>query len=304
LPHAIAQAETGGIARLTVPLSDGTAMSVAVSGQGPDLLFVHGWSAHAGFFEDIQHRLEGRFRVIAPDLRAHGSTPRGRAPLTMKQLASDLNAMVEALDVHHAVAIGWSMGAMVLWRLLADHGAARFAGLVVEDMSPRILNDHAWALGMTNGIDAATSQRACESMRANWAAYADAFAPRMFARDSRHRLGEDRERVVREFAAHDGDAMADLWTSMAAEDARPILPELKLPVRVIHGALSEAYSPETSRFLVETLPDAELVSFARSGHAPHLEEPERFASAVAEFADRVQPAGAVKNPTSSEGSTS
>lgn len=304
MPHANALAETGGIARLTVPLCDGAAMSVAVSGQGPDLLFVHGWSAHAGFFEDIQHRLESRFRVIAPDLRAHGSTPRGTAPLTIGQLANDLNAVIEALDVHHAVAIGWSMGAMVLWRLLADRGAARFAGLVVEDMSPRILNDHAWALGMTNGIDAATSQRACDAMRANWAAYAEAFAPRMFARDSRHRLGEARERVVREFAAHDGDAMADLWTSMAAEDARSILPELKLPVRVIHGALSEAYSPETSRFLVETLPDAELVSFARSGHAPHLEEPERFASAVAEFADRVQPAGAVKNPTSSEGSTS
>lgn len=304
MPHANALAEAGGIARQTVPLSDGTAMSVAVSGQGPDLIFVHGWSAHSGFFEEIQSRLADRFRVIVPDLRAHGSTPRGTAPLTIRQLADDLNDMTEALEVRGAVAIGWSMGAMVLWRLLAVHGASRFAGLVVEDMSPRILNDHAWSLGMSNGIDAATSQRACESMRNNWPAYADAFAPRMFARDSRHRLGEARERVVREFAAHDGDAMADLWTSMAAEDARPILPELKLPVRVIHGALSEAYSPETSRFLVETLPDAEVVSFARSGHAPHLEEPERFASAVAEFADRVQPAGAIKNPTSSEGSTS
>lgn len=304
MPHANALAETGGIARLTVPLGDGAAMSVAVSGHGPDLLFVHGWSAHAGFFEDIQHRLEGRFRVIAPDLRAHGSTPRGSAPLTIRQLASDLHQLIDALDLRGAVAAGWSMGAMVLWRMIADHGADRLAGLVVEDMSPRILNDHAWTLGMSNGIDASTSQRACDSMRANWPAYAEAFAPRMFARDSRHRLGEARERVVREFAAHDGDAMADLWTSMAAEDARPILPELKLPVRVIHGALSEAYSPETSRFLVETLPDAELVSFARSGHAPHLEEPERFASAVAEFADRVQPDGAIKNPTSSEGSTS
>ncbi|MEN0653820.1 MULTISPECIES: alpha/beta fold hydrolase [Hyphobacterium] len=304
MPHANALAEAGGIARLKVPLGDGTGMSVAVSGEGPDLLLVHGWSAHAGFFEDVQHRLADRFRVIAPDLRAHGATPRGTAPLTIRQLADDLNRMFEALAVRDAVVSGWSMGAMVLWRMMADHGAQRIAGLIVEDMSPRILNDHAWTLGMSNGIDASTSQRACDSMRANWMAYAEAFAPRMFARDSRHRLGKTRDWVVGEFAAHDGDAMADLWTSMAAEDARPILPELKLPVRVIHGALSEAYSPETSRFLVETLPDAEVVSFARSGHAPHLEEPERFSSAVAEFADRVQPAGGHKNPTSSEGSKS
>lgn len=304
MPQANAQADAGEIARLTVPLNDGTPMSVAVSGHGPDLVLVHGWSAHSGFFKDIQAQLGARFRVIVPDLRAHGATPRGSAPLTIDQLALDLAEMTEALGVRSAVAVGWSMGAMVLWRLLARAEPGRFAGLVVEDMSPRIVNDHAWSLGMSNGIDATTSHRAAETMRADWNAYAEAFAPRMFARDSRHRQGATRDWVVREFQAHDGAAMADLWTSMAAEDARPILPELKLPVRVIHGALSEAYSPETSRFLVETLPDAEVTPFERSGHAPHLEEPERFAGAVAEFAARVQPAGDAKNPTSSEGSTS
>lgn len=304
MPHANALADAGETARLSVPLGDGTTMSVSVRGNGPDLLLVHGWSAHSGFFNDIQARLSHRFRVIAPDLRAHGLTPAGERELTIKQLADDLGEMCDALALSNAVGIGWSMGAMVLWRMMSERGTGRFAGLIVEDMSPRILNDHAWTLGMSNGIDASTSHRAAETMRGDWAAYAGAFAPRMFARDSRHRSGEIRDWVVGEFAAHDGDAMADLWTSMAAEDARPILPELKLPVRVIHGALSEAYSPETSRFLVETLPDAEVLPFARSGHAPHLEEPERFASAVAEFADRVQPAGSHNNPESFEGSRS
>lgn len=266
-------------------------MSVAVSGSGPDLLMVHGWSAHAGFFEDLSNRLSASFRVIAPDLRGHGETPAGTAPRTIAQLADDVRALSDALELSDAVALGWSMGASVLWRLMADHGTGRFAGLIIEDMSPRILNDHAWSLGMSNGLDAETSRRATDNMRADWPAYAAAFAPRMFARDSLQRRGETGAWAAREFAARDGAVMADFWTSLAREDSRPILPELRLPVRVINGALSEAYSPETSRFLVESLPDGELVTFPRSGHAPHLEEAERFADAVTEFARRVQPAG-------------
>ncbi|HAQ36807.1 MAG: hypothetical protein CMF74_12990 [Maricaulis sp.] len=301
MAQADALSDSGRVDRLGVPLRDGALMSVAVSGTGPDLLLVHGWSAHAGFFDSIRTRLDQSFRVIAPDLRGHGQSAPGSAPLTIDQLADDMGVLAHALDLQDAVALGWSMGATVLWRHLAEHGSNRFSGLIVEDMSPRILNDHAWVLGMTNGLDAQSSKRATEIMRADWAAYASAFAPRMFARESLTRCGDIAAWAAREIAACDGAVMADLWTSMAAEDSRPFLTELKLPVRVIHGAMSEAYSPETSRFLVETLPDAELVTFTRSGHAPHLEEAERFADAVAEFARRVQPPG-VHNPNNSEGS--
>ena len=74
---------------------------------------------------------------------------------------------------------------------------------------------------------------------------------------------------------------------MAKQDVRADLPAMNLPVLVTYGERSQAYGPETSRFLVETLPDATQRAFARSGHAPHLEEPEEFSSAVSAFARHV-----------------
>ncbi len=275
-------------------MSDGSVMHYRDLGTGPVLLLVHGWAASGDFFDSLVAHLGQDFRIVIPDLRAHGATPAGRAPLNIDLLASDLQTLVETLDLENIVALGWSMGATVLWQMFVRYGHARFAGLVIEDMSPRILNTESWALGMATGMDIAGSSRAIEAMRSDWPAYAAAFAPRMFARGRAAREPEMVEDIVHRLSRRDGDAMADLWLSMASQDLREALPAMNLPTLVTSGARSEAYGPETSRYLVKTLPDAQTIAFAQSGHAPHLEEPEEFARAVAQFASRTQ-APAVNN---------
>jgi len=276
-------------------MSDGSLMYYRDLGTGPVLLLVHGWAASGDFFDSLVAHLGHQFRIVIPDLRAHGATPAGTAPLNIDLLAGDLQTLVEALDLKDVVALGWSMGATVLWQMFVRYGHARFAGVVIEDMSPRILNTESWALGMATGMDIAGSRRAIEAMRSDWPAYAAAFAPRMFARGRAACEPEMVEDIVLRLSRRDGDAMADLWLSMASQDLREALPAMNLPTLVASGVRSEAYGPETSRYLVETLPDAQTIAFAKSGHAPHLEEPKEFARAVAQFASRIQ-APAVTQP--------
>tara|TARA_R110000868_G_scaffold63499_2_gene191580 strand:+ start:10100 stop:11035 length:936 start_codon:yes stop_codon:yes gene_type:complete len=278
-------------------MSDGAPMYYRDYGTGPVLLLVHGWAASGDFFDGLVDQLAADFRVVIPDLRAHGETPAGSGPLDIDLLASDLQTLIETLELEHIVALGWSMGATVLWQMMARNGHARFAGLIIEDMSPRILNTEDWALGMATGMDIAGSGRAIEAMRNDWPAYAAAFAPRMFARGRAAREPEMIDDVVARLSRRDGDAMADLWLSMANQDLREALPAMKLPTLVITGARSEAYGPETSRYLVETLPDAQSITFAKSGHAPHLEEPKEFARAVAHFASRAHAAALTNHKT-------
>jgi pimeloyl-ACP methyl ester carboxylesterase len=277
-------------------MSDGSVMRYRDLGTGPVVLLVHGWAAAGDFFDPLIDQLAADFRVVIPDLRAHGETPAGPAPLDIDLLASDLQTLMETLDLKRVTALGWSMGATVLWQMIVRNGHDRFAGLIIEDMSPRILNTADWALGMATGMDIAGSGRAIEAMRNDWPAYAAAFAPRMFARGRAAREPAMIEDIVARLSRRDGGAMADLWLSMANQDLREALPAMNLPTLVISGARSEAYGPETSRYLVEALPEAQSISFAKSGHAPHLEEPKEFASAVAHFASRAH-AAAVTNET-------
>lgn len=272
-----------------VVLRDGTPMAFSDTGAGPVILAIHGWAASRGFFADLADRLGDRYRVIIPDLRAHGDTPAGSLPLDMDTLADDITELMDKLDLDPVVLIGWSMGAMVAWAMIRQNGTDRLTGLVVEDMTPRVLNDADWDLGMSRGLTETSSVRATDLMRADWPAYAAGFAPRLFAaRHADHALVRE---AAEELSRRDGEAMAALWTSMTSQDMRPVLGEMRLPILVAHGAESAAYGPETSRYLVDTLPQADRLEFAHSGHTPHLEQAEDFARAVDQFVSR-QRAGA------------
>ncbi|WP_323761949.1 alpha/beta hydrolase [Maricaulis sp.] len=265
-------------------LRDGTVMSYRELGQGPVLLLVHGWAASSAFFDTIARALSDEFRVLVPDLRGHGDTPAGTPPTTIGDLADDLDELLTRKGLSRIVALGWSMGATVLWSMIQRHGHDRLAGMVIEDMSPRILNDETWSLGMSSGMDSNASSRATEAMRADWPAYAATFAPRMFARDRAAREPQMVADALSLLRARDADAMADLWSSMAQQDLRPELPGMAIPALIAFGERSDAYGPETSRYLVETLPAATAHGFAHSGHAPHLEQPEEFVDVVRNFA--------------------
>ncbi|WP_291841777.1 alpha/beta hydrolase [Maricaulis sp.] len=280
-PH---RPEEGARPTQRLTLRDGTVMAYRDLGDGPALLLVHGWAASGEFFDTVAGLLADEFRILVPDLRGHGLTPAGPGPTSIADLADDMHEFLATLGLTDVVMLGWSMGATVLWSMIERHGYDRLAGMVIEDMSPRILNDESWALGMSSGMDVAASIRATAAMRADWPAYAAAFAPRMFARDRAAREPQIVADALTLLRARNADAMADLWASMAQQDLRPRLSGMAIPALIAFGERSDAYGPETSRYLVETLPAAQAHGFAHSGHAPHLEQPEEFVDAVKTFA--------------------
>ena len=156
-------------------------------------MLLHGLMAHGGFFR-AQDALADDFRIIAIDLRGHGASPaaNGAAP-TVERMAADVAELAEALDLEGAIGVGWSLGATVLWHVLAGPAAARFAGAVVVDMTARVRNDDEWDLGL--------SPEACEARSAR--------DPRRF-RELRARAPARRSSPSRSRAGH--RALAD-WAS-------------------------------------------------------------------------------------------
>jgi pimeloyl-[acyl-carrier protein] methyl ester esterase len=276
----------------TVVLSDDFRMAYREQGAGRPLLLVHGWGAHSGFFQPQLDGLSDRFRVIAVDLRGHGdSRIAPGAELSTALLARDLGEFIAALDLNDIVAVGWSMGAMVLWQAWLDGARSRIARMVVEDMSPRIVNEPGWGLGMRKGFTAKAAEKGARAMVADWPAYARALARNLVS------AGPRQEALVawaeQEFLDQEPRPLARLWSALAHEDFRGRLPEVTAPTLVIHGRYGP-YEAETARWIEDALPTAASLHFERSGHAPHLEEPERFNRVTAEFAQ--QPAGRAAAP--------
>ena len=259
--------------------SDGARIAYSDRGEGRPLVLLHGLMADSGFFER-QHALGDSFRLVAVDLRGHGRSPAGREPPTIQRLASDVAELAGALELVGAVGIGWSLGAAVLWRVLAGPASPIFAGAVVIDMTPRVLNDEDWDLGLSRETCEARSQ----AIRDDFPAFAAAAGQAIFAAP-----GEEADRAAASFAANDADAIGALWKSLVEEDFRPLLPCIGQPTLIIRGAHSHLYGADTAGHLVQALPNARAVAFERSGHAPHLEQPETFNALLRQFAAELPP---------------
>ena len=263
--------------------SDGGMIAYRDEGHGRPLVLLHGLMAHCGFFRE-QAELAERFRLISIDLRGHGGSG-GGGDATVERSAVDVAELVESLDLKGAIGIGWSLGATILWHVLAGAAGVRFAGAVVIDMTARVRNGDDWQLGL--------SPEACEArsaaIRDDYRSFAQSAGQAIFAQPITEAQRGAADWASAEFARSDPAAMGRLWASLEEQDLRGLLSEIRHPTLIVHGAQSQLYGSETADHLVAALPNARAVRFTRSGHAPHLEEPRLFNRTVTEFAATLPP---------------
>lgn len=263
---------------------DGARIYYRDEGAGRPLVLLHGMMAHGGFFQG-QAALAADFRLIAVDLRGHGRSPSNGSGLSVDTMADDVASLAEQLDLQGAIGIGWSLGASILWRLLSGATGSRFAGAVIIDMTPKVLNEGGWELGLSAELCDARRQ----AMAEDFGAFAQAAGSAIFAQPVREEHGALAAWAGAEFARNDPTAISAIWTSLVEEDLRAALPRIAQPTLVVHGAHSQLYGSATAEHLVAALPNARAVRFARSGHALHLEEPERFNTLLQDFAASLPP---------------
>ena len=264
-------------------------MDVLDIGRGRPLVLLHGWSCTRNFWRPQIEALPRTFRLIVPDLPGHGRSKANPEALSIAAIAGEIQSLIAERELDRPILVGWSMGALAAFDLIRQFGTGDLGGLVIVDMTPRLLNDGEWTLGL-QGFDPQANALMLAAIRSDWPANARLLLPRLFAR-GRPVDPALAEWMGREMGMSDPEAMAVLWESMAAQDYRSQLPSIDLPSLIIHGAESQLYAPEVSAYLARRLPRAERACCPRSGHAPHLEEPTLFNTLLRRFADRLTPPG-------------
>lgn len=254
------------------------------------LVFVHGWSTHGGYFDEVISLLQHKRQVFAPTLPGHGREPADPEQATIEYMARWLRDQIHKRELTDCVLCGWSMGAHVLLSYLEQFGERDLAAIVIVEMSPRILMDDKWNLGLGD-FSEADNQAFIDIVKSHWESYSHTAADRIFAKRAgcKERSPEHIEKIkawVREeIKLNDEAFLARLWWSMSKQDFRHLLPAITLPTLVISGALSQLYCVATGEYIAERIKNARHVTLEASGHAPHLEQPRAFIKALQTFLD-------------------
>jgi pimeloyl-ACP methyl ester esterase len=249
------------------------------AGEGQPLVMLHGWSM-TGRVWRFQEPLADDCRLIVPDLRGHGrsSTPAGG--YSLDDLAGDIVALFEWLDLTDVVLLGWSLGAQVALAAFLSI-RKRLAGLVLVGATPRFTVTDGYPYGLP-----ATEPRGMGlRLKRNFSQTMGEFFRGMFVQGELNREQENliaREIVMWGRLPEPEVAYATLGI-LATADLREMLPAVDLPALVIHGSADAICPAGVAHYLVGRIADARLVEFDGAGHAPFLSRPDEFNAIVREF---------------------
>jgi pimeloyl-ACP methyl ester esterase len=241
------------------------------TGAGPAVLLIHGWTGNRTFWDRQVQALRASHTVITVDLRGHGESSRPRTGYSVGAMTADLEHLVRALGLPRVALVGWSMGgllALELARRLGDRVSA--LGLVCST-----------AGGLTEaGNPRAQPERAAEfraAIDADFREFVRGFLVQLF------KSGADAPHyqwVVAQAQKTPPHVAAACFDAMLAADLRPNLPALRVPTAVFHGRHDTLTPLADGEYLASHIPGARLVVFEDSAHAPFLEEPEAFDTAL------------------------
>jgi pimeloyl-ACP methyl ester carboxylesterase len=108
---------------------------VALAGDGPPVLLLHGWPQHWYMWRDVIPVVAPHARVIAPDFRGFGWTEVPDAGYEKTQLADDVIALLDELGVEEVTVAGHDWGGYVGFLLAMKH-PTRITSLLAANVLP------------------------------------------------------------------------------------------------------------------------------------------------------------------------
>ena len=281
---------------------DGTRLHVEELGQGPCLVFAHGFSLTQAAWHYQRRDLPERHRCVFYDQRGHGRSGRPRKhDYSLQALAGDLKAVLDWTGEERVVVVAHSMGGIATLQFaeqFPDELGGRVAGLVLVGST---------YVDTVRGMTAAVS------------AWGAAWAQRTLITGAFRFMGQDPVRaqqlrrrgsdlgylgtrlfgfgsnpspsqvafIDRALAGTDVEVWAKVFPSLVDFDLSESLESVGVPALIATGDKDRMTPPAAARFMAEKIPGSRLLILEDAGHCAFLEEHEVLDAEIAAFADEV-----------------
>lgn len=251
------------------PDTDMAGIHIETTGNGPDLVMLHGWAMHSGVWDSVVEPLSRRFRLHRVDLPGHGAS----RDCVLESLEQMTAVIADRLPGSYSVC-GWSLGGQVAIRL-ALQAPERVQRLVLVASTPCFVKQADWPWGM----EATTLTLFMENLMRDYTQTLNRFLTLQISgsEDQTRVLARLRESVLCD-QPPDAATLQTGLKILQTSDLRAELNRIGQPVLLIHGQNDVITPAGAAEWMQQHLPRAHLRLFPHCGHAPFLSFPERFVS--------------------------
>ncbi|MFG6490725.1 alpha/beta fold hydrolase [Microbacterium sp. P03] len=259
------------MARITVGIENSSDISLYYTdqGSGQPVVLIHGFPLNGESWGKQQAALlDAGYRVIAYDRRGFGASTKTASGSDYDTFASDLEALMVALDLEKAVLVGFSMGTGEVARYLSTYGSERVAKAVfLGSLEPYLLktDENPDGAGPQDFFDATAA-----SVRADRYAFLTGFFADFYNLDENlgTRISEEALHASVCIANQAGNAAIAAAPLTWPTDFRNDIPKIDVPALIVHGTADRILPIDaTARRFAKLLPDATYVEIEGAPHA-------------------------------------
>jgi pimeloyl-ACP methyl ester carboxylesterase len=249
------------------------------TGQGPDVLLVHGWASSSQMWNGTTAALTEYARFWAVDLAGFGDSPGwDGGELNVEQHARMLLAFCDHHNLRPHMIAGHSMGGMIALKM----------ALLYPEIADKLVLVCPVVTGRFHPI---SLRRLLTSRWGHYAVTRSQGLWKLIQQPALIRLitrpWQVNERVARQI---EEDFQRTRWwagvnslESMATENLAPYLRQIRQPTLVIVGRNDRTVPPSEGRLAAQRIPNARLEDIPRCRHQVPDENPERFRALLRGF---------------------
>lgn len=257
-----------------------TKLAYREAGSGTPVVLLHGYPFNRSMWREQVEALSRNYRVITPDLRGHGETSANAiAPTTIAEMARDVAALLDELQIERALLGGLSMGGYVafsFYNLFRERALA----LILADTRPQ---------GDTEEAARNREQQAEKILKEGMESITDDFLKKVLTPATLQEKPEIVARVRRMITGTKPEGAAAALRAMASRpDQTPLLPEINIPTLIIVGSEDTLTTPKDAELMKSSIPDSRLKIIEGAAHLSNIERPEEFTDALMQFLGELQ----------------
>lgn len=239
-------------------------MNYRVSGQGPDMILMHGWGCEASTLASIEKVAAETHTVYNIDFPGFGSSQEPPQVWGVEDYARMLRLFIEKLGITDPVLLGHSFGGRVAIVYASQYPVSKLILVDAAGVKPR------------RSIRYYLKVYSFKAMKR--------LAPLVMGKKKAEEYIES-QRAKRGSSDYSSSSpmMRAVMSKVVNEDLRHLMPKIKAPTLLVWGENDTATPMRDARIMERLIPGAGLVSFPGCGHYSFLDNPVQFAAVLRSF---------------------